>query len=81
MTTLEPGKEWRFAPLVVDLNRDGHLDLVATARLAKPSLNIWLGDGKGDVGFSAQHLGQVFAPGFFSAVFDQRLETEDTQMD
>src|SRR5437879_756285 len=30
--TLGTGTEWRFQPLVVDLNRDGHLDLVATAR-------------------------------------------------
>ena len=48
--TLGPGMEWRFRPLVVDLNGDGHLDLVATARLARPSLHIWRGDGRG--GFS-----------------------------
>ena len=48
--TLGTGTEWRFKPLVVDLNGDGHLDLVATARLAKRSLHMWLGDGKG--GFS-----------------------------
>src|SRR5256885_15378507 len=45
--TLGPGKEWRFEPLVGDLNGDGHLDLVATARLARPSLHILLGVGKG----------------------------------
>src|SRR5207245_4593668 len=45
--TLEPGKEWRFNPLLIDINGDGHLDLVATARLAKPALHMWLGDGQG----------------------------------
>src|SRR5688572_23050785 len=43
--TLGLRKEWRFQPLVIDLNGDGHLDLVATARLVKPSLHIWSGDG------------------------------------
>src|SRR3989449_1545163 len=45
--TLGPGIESRFHPLVVDFNRDGHPDLVATARLVKPALHMWLGDGKG----------------------------------
>src|SRR5438445_13578790 len=45
--TLGPGIEWRFHPLVVDFNRDGHPDLVATARLVKPALHMWLGGGKG----------------------------------
>src|SRR5439155_25387320 len=41
-STLGSGAEWRFEPLVVDLNRDGHLDLVATARLT-PALHMWRG--------------------------------------
>src|SRR5687767_7247911 len=43
-----PRAEWRFHPLVVDLNKDRHVDLVATARRAKDALHIWLGDGKED---------------------------------
>jgi hypothetical protein len=72
--TLGPGKEWRFQPLLVDLNRDGHLDLVATARLASPSLHLWLGDGKGgfspitptwtDVGYGALATGDINGDGF-----------------
>ena len=31
--------EWRFAPLVVDINGNGFPDLVATARLADPGLS------------------------------------------
>ena len=45
---LSPGLEWRFNPVLVDLNRDGHLDLVATRRTGQAqSLYIWLGDGRG----------------------------------
>src|SRR5256886_17361354 len=44
--TLGSGTEWRFEPLVVDLNRDGHLDLVATARLVAPALHMWRGAGQ-----------------------------------
>src|SRR2546425_667577 len=72
--TLGAGKEWRFQPLLVDLNGDGHLDLVATARLASPSLHIWLGDGKGgfnpitptwtDVGYGALATGDINGDGF-----------------
>ena len=42
-----PGTEWRFTPVVVDLNGDGHLDMAVTARVGRPSLRMWLGDGKG----------------------------------
>src|SRR6266446_9267634 len=72
--TLGQGKEWRVQPLLVDLNRDGHLDLVATARLADPSLHIWLGDGKGgfspitptwtDIGYAALATGDINGDGF-----------------
>ena len=72
--TLGQGKEWRFQPLLVDLNGDGNLDLVATARLANPSLHIWLGDGKGgfnpvtttwtDVGYGALATGDINGDGF-----------------
>jgi hypothetical protein len=71
--TLGPGMEWRFQPLVVDLNRDGHLGLAATARLAKPALHIWSGDGKGtftplrptwtDIGYAAIATGDVNGDG------------------
>src|SRR5205814_140152 len=72
--TIGSGTEWRFRPLAVDLNRDGHLDLVATARLAKPALQRWLGDGKGnftpttptwtDIGYAALATGDINGDGF-----------------
>src|SRR5437016_3389003 len=72
--TLGSGTEWRFQPLVVDLNRDGHLDLVATARLVTPALHMWLGDGKGsftpirptwtDIGYAALATGDINGDGF-----------------
>jgi len=72
--TLGPRTEWRFHPLVVDLNGDRHLDLVATARLVKRSLHMWLGDGKGaftpvtptwtDVGYAALASGDINRDGF-----------------
>jgi hypothetical protein len=68
------GMEWRFHPLVLDLDGDGHLDLVATARLAKPGLQMWLGDGKGaftptettwtDIGYGALATGDINGDGF-----------------
>jgi hypothetical protein len=44
--TLGPTAEWRFSPLVLDVNRDGVPDLAATARLATPALHLWRGDGR-----------------------------------
>jgi hypothetical protein len=67
--TLGPGSQWRFDPLVADLDDDGDLDLVATARLAKPSLNIWRGDSNvsfapikptwTDIGYGALAMGDI----------------------
>jgi FG-GAP-like repeat/FG-GAP repeat len=72
--TLGPGMEWRFNPLLVDLYGNGHLGLVATARLAKPALHIWSGDGKGtfipvtqtwtNIGYSALATGDINGDGF-----------------
>lgn len=72
--TLGPGKEWRFNPLLIDINGDGHLDLVAAARLVQPALHMWLGDGKGsftpvpptwtDVGYGALATGDINGDGF-----------------
>jgi len=72
--TLGAGQEWRFYPLVVDLDGDGRLDLVATARLVKPALHMWLGDGDGgftaarptwsDVGYAALATGDINGDGF-----------------
>ena len=45
--TIGAGIEWRFRPIVLDLDHDGHPDLVATARLVDDPLRIWRGDGKG----------------------------------
>src|SRR6266480_1283880 len=72
--TLGPRIEWRFNPLALDLNRDGHLDLVATARLVKPALHMWVGDGKAtftsiaatwtDIGYAALASGDINGDGF-----------------
>lgn len=72
--TLGAGAEWRFNPLLIDINGDGHLDLVATARLQKPALHIWLNDGKGkfsplqstwtDIGYAALAAGDINGDGF-----------------
>jgi FG-GAP-like repeat len=47
--SLGEGAEWRPYPLLVDINMDGHLDIIATHRnpLDKNSLHIWLGTGTG----------------------------------
>ena len=72
--TIEPGLEWRFRPLVLDLNRDGHSDLVATARLPDNPLRMWFGDGTGrlisvkptwtDQGYAALATGDINRDGF-----------------
>jgi FG-GAP-like repeat/FG-GAP repeat len=71
--TLGPGREWRFNPLVVDINGDGYLDLAATARLVDPALHIWLGDGKTftpakrtwtDIGYAALATSDINHDGF-----------------
>jgi hypothetical protein len=72
--TLGTGKEWRFNPLLIDLNGDGHCDLAATARLVQPALHIWSGDGRGsltpieptwtDIGYAALATGDINRDGF-----------------
>jgi len=71
--TLGPDTEWRFKPLVIDVNGDGQLDTVATARLADHALHIWLGDGKAftpvaptwtDIGYAALATGDINHDGF-----------------
>jgi hypothetical protein len=72
--TIGLGTEWRFRPLVLDLNRDGHPDLVATARLTDCPLRIWFGDGKGilaavtptwsETGYAALTTGDINRDGF-----------------
>jgi VCBS repeat protein len=46
---LAPGPEWRAYPLLIDINEDGHLDIVATHRMPTDhnALHIWLGTGTG----------------------------------
>ena len=43
------GREWRPYPLLVDIDQDGRLDIVATHRkpLDQNALHIWLGNGVG----------------------------------
>jgi hypothetical protein len=38
---------WKSTPLVMDINKDGHLDVIAIARLGDGA-HVWLGDGKGN---------------------------------
>ena len=76
--TIRSGTEWRFRPLVLDLDRDGHPDLVATARLVDNPLHIWFGDGKGnfnafkptwaDTGYAALATGDINRDGFADIV-------------
>jgi FG-GAP-like repeat len=60
--------EWRFNPLVIDVNGDGVLDLVTTARVTDRALYVWLGDGKTftsiaptwtDIGYAALATGDI----------------------
>jgi hypothetical protein len=72
--TLVPGVEWRFYPVLVDLNRDGQTDLVANSRLGdEGSLHIWLGDGKtltrlaptwSEIGYGALAIADINHDGF-----------------
>jgi len=71
--TLESDTEWRFNPLVVDINGDGWLDLAATTRLVAPSLHLWWGNGNTftpatptwtDIGYAALATGDVNLDGF-----------------
>src|SRR5262245_22907994 len=66
--TLGPGVEWRFNPLVIDVNGGGFPDLVATARVSDRALYVWLGDGStftpikptwSDIGYAALATGDL----------------------
>jgi len=46
---------WKCTPLLTDINRDGHLDVIAMARLGDGP-HVWLGDGKGNWKDSSQGL-------------------------
>jgi hypothetical protein len=46
---------WKSTPVLVDVNGDGHLDLIATVRLGDGA-HVWLGDGKGNWTDSSQGL-------------------------
>ncbi len=46
---------WKSTPLLIDINGDGHLDLLALARLGDGP-HIWLGDGKGNWTDSSEGL-------------------------
>ena len=65
--------EWRFCPLVIDVNGDGHPDVVATARGTDRALSIWWGDGSNftpveptwtDIGYAALATGDINHDGF-----------------
>ena len=71
--TLGPEAEWRFGPVVLDVDRDGVPDLVATARLADPALHLWRGDGQAftpvpaawtDIGYAAVASGDINRDGW-----------------
>jgi hypothetical protein len=73
-TTIAAATEWRFRPLLTDLDGDSHLDLVATARLARNALHVWRGDGRGTLteitptwsstGYAALATGDINRDGF-----------------
>lgn len=46
---------WKSTPLLLDINGDGHLDLLAMARLGDGP-HVWLGDGKGSWTDSSEGL-------------------------
>jgi hypothetical protein len=52
---LAPEGMWKSRPLLVDINGDGHLDLIAHERLGNGA-HVWLGDGKGNWVDSSQGL-------------------------
>jgi len=86
--TLEAGTEWRFNPLILDLDGDGHPDLVATARIVTPALHMWVGDGKGaftplkatwtDIGYAALAQGDINGDGFPDIVAASHFGTVQT---
>jgi FG-GAP-like repeat len=71
--TLGPDTEWRFNPLIIDIDGDGWLDLAATTRLVAPALHFWRGDGSTftpvapswtDIGYAALATGDINHDGF-----------------
>lgn len=46
---------WKCTPVLADINRDGHLDILAISRLGDGT-HVWLGDGKGNWKDSSQGL-------------------------
>jgi hypothetical protein len=86
--TIGSGREWRFRPLVLDLNRDGQPDLVATARLVDDPLRIWLADGKRNLtaieptwtatGYAALATGDINRDGFPDIVAASHFGTVQT---
>jgi hypothetical protein len=37
--------EWRYTPLILDVDGDGRLDIVCSGRLIEPALHIWINKG------------------------------------
>jgi FG-GAP-like repeat len=71
--TLGPGTEWRFNPLIIDIDGDGWYDLAANTRLVAPALHLWRGDGSTftpitptwtDIGYAALATGDINHDGF-----------------
>jgi hypothetical protein len=64
----EKGK-WKGTPVLADVNADGFLDLVATARLGD-GVHVWLGNGQGSWRDSSDGLAQSSSCGGGIAVVD-----------
>lgn len=60
---------WKSTPVLVDINEDGFLDLIAYSRLGSGA-RVWLGDGKGNWTPASEGLGMDFSCGGGVAVGD-----------